>query len=199
MISGAVRSRLYELRRDRTAAQRSVELLEQKREVLLREVVRRERKRAKAREALALAQAEAYAHLRAARIELGLPAIEAAALAQPPFPEARVATESIMSVRIPVLTVPATAYRACYGAAATTESLDLAGEAFARLSRLALDLAQEETALARLRLAMRKTTKLAGALRKVVLPRIEREIREAVEAIEEEERDEAVRLRRSRP
>jgi len=56
-------------------------------------------------------------------------------------------------------------------------------------------LAQEETAVARLSAAMRKTTKLLNALQKVVLPRIEREIRAIVDGIDEDERDDAGRRR----
>ena len=56
-------------------------------------------------------------------------------------------------------------------------------------------LAQEEIALTRLSAAMRKTTKLLNALQKVVLPRIERDIRAIVDGIEEDERDDAVRRR----
>jgi len=52
MIGSATRSRLFELRRDRAAAERSAELLDRKREVLLREIARRERLRGELRAAL---------------------------------------------------------------------------------------------------------------------------------------------------
>jgi len=55
--------------------------------------------------------------------------------------------------------------------------------------------AREEIALARLSAAMRKTTKLVNALQKVVLPRIEHDIRAIVDGIEEDERDDAIRRR----
>lgn len=42
---------------------------------------------------------------------------------------------------------------------------------------------------------VRKTTKLLNALQKVLLPRIERDIRAIVDGLEEEERDDAVRRR----
>ncbi|MGZ4778364.1 MAG: hypothetical protein ACXV5L_04160, partial [Thermoanaerobaculia bacterium] len=49
MISATSRSRLYELRRDRVAALRGAELLERKREVLLRETAARAKLVAKLR------------------------------------------------------------------------------------------------------------------------------------------------------
>jgi vacuolar-type H+-ATPase subunit D/Vma8 len=56
-------------------------------------------------------------------------------------------------------------------------------------------LAEQEQAVTRLNLAMRKTTRLLNALDKVILPNIDREIRAIVEGLEEEERDESARSR----
>lgn len=195
MITSATRSRVFELRRDRVAAHRSAELLDRKREVLLREIVRRERRRAELRVSLGTAYAAAHHTLRVARIENGIRTIEAAALAQPPLPPVASRSSSVMGARVVHLLPDLPPWQPHYGTATTTESLAGAGTAFAALLPLVLQLAEEETALARLRLGMRKTTKLLNALRKVVLPRIEREIRYVVEGIEEEERDEAVRRR----
>jgi V/A-type H+-transporting ATPase subunit D len=195
MIGAATRSRLFELRRDRGAAQRSAELLDRKREVLLREIARRERLRQKLRDVVAAGYAEAHRRLSVARVELGMPGVEAAALAQPVRNAIEHRETSVMGVRIPQLTATVEPYRAFYGAAATAESLDECGAAFTELIPQIVALAQEETAVARLSAAMRKTTKLLNALQKVVLPRIEREIRAIVDGIEEDERDDAVRRR----
>lgn len=195
MIGAATRSRLFELRRDRAAAQRSAELLDRKREVLLREIARRERLRQKLRDEVAAAYAGAHRRLRIARVELGMRGVEAASLAQPVRNEIDQREISVMGVRIPKLSVTVEPYRAFYGAAATAESLDECGAAFTRLLPQVVALAQEEIAVARLSAAMRKTTKLLNALQKVVLPRIEREIRAIVDGIEEDERDDAVRRR----
>jgi V/A-type H+-transporting ATPase subunit D len=197
MIGAAIRSRLFELRRDRAAAQRSSELLERKREVLLRELLRRARGQAALRAEAAEATRAARHKLAVARVELGLPAIESAALAQPPTLSVALGTVSVMGVRLPRLAATATPFRPAYSVA-PSESLDDAGAAFTALLALLARLAEEERSLARLRVALRKVTKLAGALRKIVLPRIEREIREVVEEIEEEERDESVRRQRWR-
>lgn len=198
MIGSATRSRLFELRRDRAAAQRSAELLDRKREVLLREIARRERMREELRNVVAAHYAEAYQRLRIARVELGQLGVEAAALAQPARHAIEYRETSVMGVRIPQLSATVKPYRAFYGAAATTESLDECGAAFTDLLPHLVALAQEELAVVRLSLAMKKTTKLLNALQKVVLPRIESDIRAIVEGIEEDERDEAVRRRVTR-
>ena len=195
MIGSATRSRLFELRRERLAAVRSAELLDRKREVLLREIARRERLRDELREVVATHYAEARQRLAIARVELVLPAIEAAALAQPMRFEITHRITSVMGVRIPQLSAKVEPYRAFYGAAATAESLDECGAAFTALIPHLVALAQEESAVVRLSAAMKKTNKLLNALQKVVLPRIEREIHAIVDGIEEDERDEAVRRR----
>ncbi|HLJ75242.1 MAG TPA: V-type ATP synthase subunit D [Thermoanaerobaculia bacterium] len=193
MIGSAVRSRLYELRRDRQAAQRSADLLDRKREALLREILRRERLRAQLRASVDASYKNALFKLRIARVELGMNGIESASLAQMPAFALAQRASSVMGVRIVQVGGKFEAYRASYGAAATAESLDDAGAAFHALLPDLIQLAQEETAIRKLRFAMRKTTKIFNALRKVVLPRIEREIRATIEGIEEEERDEFTR------
>lgn len=195
MIGSATRSRLFELRRDRSAARHSADLLDRKREVLLREIARRERLRNELRAVVAAKYAEAHLCLRIARVELGLRGVEAACLAQPSRQTIDRHDTSVMGVRIPQLRATVDPYRAFYGAAATTESLDECGAAFTDLVPHLVALAQEENAVTRLSLAMRKTTKLVNALQKVVLPRIEHEIRAIVDGIEEDERDESVRRR----
>lgn len=193
MIGSAIRSRLFELRRDRQAAQRSAELLDHKREALLREILRRDRKRAALRTASDDACRQARARLSVARMELGLDGVESAAMAQSARFTLRHRTTSVMGVRIAQIEGTYGPYRPEYGAAATSESLDEAGAAFGELLPHIVQLAEQETAIRRLRSAMRKTSRLLNALRKVLLPHIEREIRRTIEGIEEEERDEFVR------
>jgi H(+)-transporting ATP synthase subunit D len=195
VIGSATRSRLFELRRDRLAAQRSAELLDRKREVLLREIARRERVRKDVRARVAEKYGAARKKLDVARVELGMRAIAAAALAQPQRFRIDARLVSVMGVRLPQLSISIEPYRAFYGAASTSESLDECGDAFSVLLPDLVALAQEETAVTRLSAAMRKTTKLLNALQKVVLPRIDGEMRAIVDGIEEDERDEAIRRR----
>ena len=193
MIGSTSRSRLYELRRDRVAAIRSAELLERKREVLLRETSRRAARRDALRAAVAVAYARASRLLAIARVELGSEAVAAAALAQPEAYTIEPREASVMGVRVPDLAVTTLPFRPAYGAASTRQSLDDAARAFHELLPEILRLAVAERAVSRLRMALRKTTKLVNALQKIVIPRLESEIRTTVDCIEEEERDEGVR------
>jgi len=193
MIVSTSRSRLYELRRDRVAAARSAELLERKREVLLRETVARIAKRDALRATVARALGAANRKLAIARVHHGSERIAAVALAQPLACAIESRELSIMGVRLVELHAEVRPFRAMYGPAATSQALDDAAIAFHTLLPDVIRLAGEEHAVSRLRLTLRKTTKLVNALQKIVLPRLQREIRLIVESIEEEERDEAVR------
>lgn len=195
MMHSANRSRLFELRHDRVAASRSVELLEQKREVLLHEIARRMAARDALRKDVDARYAAAHEQLHEAVLEAGRHAIGAAALAQ----ESRCSIEkkslSVMGVPLLQLTVDVEPFRAIYGTAGTTASMDAAGRAFRELVADLVRLAEQEQAVKRLGTAMRKTTRLLNALDKVILPGIDREIRLIVEGLEEEERDESTRSR----
>lgn len=193
MIIATSRSRLYELRRDRLAAVRSAELLERKREVLLRETLRRAAQRDALRAAVAAGYERAMCLLKTARRELGTNAVGAAALAQPEACAAEGRVTSLMGVRVADLALAPRPFRPVYGAAATAASLDDAARAFHELTADVLRLAGAERALTSVRLALRKTTKLVNALQKIVIPRVEHDIRTIVDSIEEDERDEGIR------
>ena len=193
MIVSTSRSRLYELRRDRVAAARSAELLERKREVLLRETAARIAKRDALRLTVTRALAAARHKLAIGRVHHGRERIAATALAQPLACTIESRELSIMGVRLVELRATAQPFRAIYGPAATSQALDDAAIAFHTLLPDVIRLAGEEHAVSRLRLTLRKTTKLVNALQKIVLPRLEHEIRVIIDSIEEEDRDEAVR------
>lgn len=196
MTGPAVRSRLVVLRRDRDAARRGRELLEQKREVILREVMRRTVLRDQERERLRAALAEARRLLRVAQVELGRAAVDAAVLAQPETAVVERRECRLVGVSIPGLYGAFPPFRPYYAPGGTAESLDRAGEAFAALLPMLVRLAEEERAVDNLQRGLVKTSQRLNAIEQVVLPGLEREIRAVAGAIEEEDRDESFRRKR---
>lgn len=193
MISSTSRSRLYELRRDRQAAQRGAELLDRKREVLLHETSRRSARAESMRKEAECQYRDAIAALHVAEVEVGREGVMSAAVAQTMTCHIESHRSTVMGVGFTEVRAAAEPFRAQYGAAATGASLDAAASAFNSLLPHVIELAAEESALARLRLAVRKATKIVNALQKVILPRLAEQIRTTVDSIAEEERDEAVR------
>jgi H(+)-transporting ATP synthase subunit D len=192
----AVRSRLIGLRREKEAAQGGRELLDRRREVLLRELQAwtrtRESRRAEAAEALGAARAR----LVEARVELGAGALEAACLAQPAAPDLQASALHVAGVRLPALRAAAArTFAPCYGPGGTSASLDEAGAGFLRALDPVVQLASADAAVRALGAALARTARLLNAVDRIVLPELGGEIRSVEAALEEEERDEAVRRR----
>jgi V/A-type H+-transporting ATPase subunit D len=196
MRGPAVRSRLIGLRREREAAQGGRELLDRKREVLLRELQSRTRAHERQRTEAADALRDARARLVEARVEIGAPAVDAATLAQPPASGLHHAHVHVAGVRLPVLRAPTRTFAPGYGPGGTAASLDAAGEAWTRALDEIVDLASSDAAVRALGAALARTARLLSAVDRIVLPELAGEIRAVEAALEEEERDEAVRRRR---
>ncbi len=87
-------------------------------------------------------------------------------------------------------------FRARYGPAATAASLDEAGAAQRSFLHALVEVAESDLAVRSLRGGLARTARRVNALEKIILPQLSAEIRAIRDAVEEEERDEA--LRRSR-
>lgn len=196
MNAPAVRSHLLQLRRDLEAARSGRDLLDRKREAILRSLAEHVPRRDKHDRAATHALGLARAALQEAQIELGRTAVHAATLAQPPAAAIGVFESSIVGVKVPWIVAPLTRYRPHYGPAGGSTSLDRAGAAFAHALPLLLALASENTAVKRLRAALARTARRLNTLDQVVVPDISRQIQMVAAALEEDERDDAVRRKR---
>ena len=193
MIGAAVRSRLLTLHQERKAARLGRELLDNKREAILRELLQRTRRRDKLRSALGQALRDAHRMVRAAHIEIGGAQIDGASLAQPVSVSVDLRHGSIVGVAMPRLQPRMTGFAPQYGVGATAASLDDAGACFSALLPTLIGLAQEEEAARNLQTGLIKTVRRLKALEQVVIPRLEQEVRDVLAALEEDERDESVR------
>ena len=196
MSGPAVRSQLLTLHQDRRAARLGRDLLDNKREAILREWLKRVRRRNELRAAVRRMLSDAAVILRQARIEIGAARIDGALLAQPVTASIEVREGSLVGVRMPRLQPRLEAFGPHYGPAATAASLDVAGAQYAALLPELIRLAEEEEGARNLQAGLVKTVRRLKALEQVVIPRLEREVRGVAAALEEEERDEAVRRKR---
>jgi V/A-type H+-transporting ATPase subunit D len=195
-VSGpAIRSRLLTLQQERLAARLGRELLDSKREAILRELLQRIRRRDAVRAAAQRLLQEARAALQEALVEMGGASVDAAVLAQPVFARLDVRPGSLVGVSMLRLHVRPARFAPHYGTGATTASLDAAGARFASLLPALGALAEEEEAVRNLQAGLFKTVRRLKALEQVVIPRLERDLHSVAAALEEEERDESTRRR----
>jgi len=196
MTGPATRSRWLELAAAREAARRGRELLDEKREILQRELTRQAAARRKAMQKAAAALGAARAAYREAQIEMGSDAVDAAALAQPPAAAAEIGERRILGVSAPTVIVRTRPWRMAWGPGGTTESLDRAAALHAAALPLLAELVQAELVVRNLSRALARANRRLNALEIVVLPELDREVREVAGALEEEERDESFRRKR---
>ena len=199
MTEAATRSRWLELRAASEAARRGRDLLEEKREALVREIARRAVLREEKWRDAGAALTEARAKLRGARTELGPAALEGAALSQADEPALAVRSRSVFGVPLPTLAGRLRRWRPGWGPGGAAASLDRAGAAFASALTAVADLAAQELAIRALRRGLAKTAHRCNALEKIILPSLARQIHDVAASIEEEERDESFRRRRRSP
>jgi H(+)-transporting ATP synthase subunit D len=196
MIRGAFRARLLELRRELEAAQSGRDVLDQKRELLVRHLAEAARREGEARSGARQLLAEARRSLKSARISMGTAAVEAAILAQPECAAVERRMSSMLGVPVPRLAAQIPPFHAVYGPAGTTVELDAAGAAWHEALLALVTLADAEGVRRALEVGLRRTARRLGALETIVLPRLRGELRRVAGALDEEERDETLRRRR---
>jgi V/A-type H+-transporting ATPase subunit D len=199
MTPPAVRSRLLELRRGLNAAREGRQLLDRKREAIVRALADHLSRRAARLQAARPAIAAARASLAAAQDQHGRAAVAAAAIAQPVLDGCRRDTASIAGVRVPTLSLLHAPFIPHYGPTSGSPALDRAGAAFVNAVETLVALAAEDSVVRQLRAALARTARRLNALDHVVIPGIAGDLRAITSALEEEERDEATRRRLGGP
>jgi V/A-type H+-transporting ATPase subunit D len=190
------RWRLIELKRRRDAVRGGIDLLDRKREALIRQLVERRGHAEELRLQLSAALNAARGLVRRAFEEIGRPGCEAAALAQisPAWLEVR--DDRVLGVPLPLVRASLEPFHICYGPGGTAASVDDAARAFAGLIPALLRLASQETAIRNLQRGLQRTTRTLNALKDMLLPELEADIRTVAAGLEEEERDERARWTR---
>jgi H(+)-transporting ATP synthase subunit D len=196
VTAAATRARWLELAGEQRAAREAAELLDQKREVLLRELHRRLAAEAETRLRAAAALERARIALDDACVELGGPAVEAASLAVSDAPSLEARPRSLLGIALPDLGGSLPAPRPNWSPGGTSESLDLSRALFLEVVPILVELARERLAVSNLQRGLARTNRRWNALDSVVLPGLARDLAAIAGALAEEERDDDFRRRR---
>ncbi len=184
---------LMAAKRSRTLAQTGYELMDRKRNILVREMMALLDDASAVQKEIDEVFRSAYAALARANIELGL--CDRIAEGVEPDNSLDIRWRSVMGVELPHIPGRSPAPRPDYGFAYTSPAFDLAYIEFARVKDLVRKLAEIETSIYRLAEAIKKSQKRANALKNIVIPNFDSTIRIITEALEEKEREEFVRLK----
>ena len=102
---------------------------------------------------------------------------------------------SVMGVDIPMVKIDYKPPQPTYGYSRTNETLDMAFKKFDEVKVLTVRLAEIENSIYRLAHGIKKTQKRANALKNIIIPRFESQIRFISESLEEKEREEFSRMK----
>ncbi|MBI3785180.1 MAG: V-type ATP synthase subunit D [Deltaproteobacteria bacterium] len=193
----ATKSNLLRLRADLGLVRAGHELLDQKRQVLLEQLIDLSRDAEQQRRQTEEGLKAAYGALRAALVAGGEDAVRAEAIADPGSPTLQVREHSVMGVIIPLLELAAIAPLHAVTApghapAAVSLVRRRIGTALAQLIRLA----ETEISCRRLALELQKTQRKVSALENIFIPEYRDTIGFIAGALEEKEREGLFHLKR---
>ena len=182
-------------KRSRALADNGYELMDRKRNILIREIMELMDEAEDLQERIDSTFSEAYASMRLAEISMGGSA-QSGANAVPIDDSFSIRFRSVMGVEQPVDSAePEEPSGPPYGLAFTSSDLDDAYFKFAEVKELIRELAETENCIYRLAYAIKKAQKRANALQNIVIPGLDSEIARISDALEEKEREEFVRLK----
>ena len=174
-------------------AQLGYDLLDRKRNILIREIMLLTNEANELKGSIDSAYKEAYDALRAANISLGV--ISGFAKSVPIEKELKLSTRSVMGTELVKCEMPHTENRLYYGLSQTDSRLDDAFIKFGRVKELTVKLAETENNIYRLSVGIRKAGRRANALKNIMIPKYEEQVRFISSALEEKEREEFSRMK----
>ena len=183
------KSNFLSLRNQLSFAEEGFELLDQKRQILIYELISRLGRAREAERVMAATLAAAHAALRDASLDIGSDAIDRASLAVNVEAAVEIEEQNLAGLRLPRATAqtkPASAY---FGVGGTSANSDLAMKRFSEVLERLAELAELENTVLRLSRELRKTQRRCNALSKMFIPDFRETIHYITSSLEERERE----------
>jgi V/A-type H+-transporting ATPase subunit D len=182
-------------------ARRGHGLLEQKRKILMNELMGRVQEVREVQDSIRSIFGEAYFSLQMANIAMGIDSVEKIALGVPEETRFVVRLRSVMGIDVPevdrIEPNLSPIYSMGSGAMGASSVLDDAYVNARRVVALIARLAEIETSVYRLAVQIRKTLRRVNALEKVFIPRSEEQIKLIAAVLDENEREDLTRIKLS--
>lgn len=178
---------LMALNKSYALAKKGYELMDRKRNILIREMMTLIDDVRHLRKDLSKTYIQAYQALQEANITLGI--VSDIAKSIPLDNNVEVTYRSVMGVEIPSVSHFAEQIKISYGIRHTNTKFDFAYKTFQKVRDLTVKLAEIDNSTYRLANAIRKTQKRANALKNIVIPRFEEQIKYITDALEEKDRE----------
>ncbi len=187
------KSNLMNAKKSLALANLGYDLMDKKRTILIREMMQLIDRAAQVQDKIDVVYREAYRALQRANITLGV--CEGYAQAVPIDESLTLDYRSVMGVELPTVHINQAEYELHYGLHDTNSQLDEASIKFTQVKLLTAELAEVESSVYKLAIAIKKTQKRANALHNVLIPKFQGIIKFISEALEEKEREDFARLK----
>jgi V/A-type H+-transporting ATPase subunit D len=187
------KSNLIATKKSLALAKLGYDLMDKKRTILIREMMGLIDKAGDVQSRIDETYARAYQSLQWANISLG--SCEQYAYSVPLDDSLKMSARSVMGVELPTVSMEPKPFAIYYGLGSTNSQLDEACVQFGLVKQLTAELAEVESSVYRLAVAIKKTQKRANALQNILIPQFEHTIRFISDALEEKEREDFGRLK----
>ncbi len=179
---------LIATKKSNALAKMGYELMDRKRNILTREMMSLLDDVKLLRDEITITYQKAYYALQQANMTLGI--ITDIVEAIPVDSGIRISYRSVMGVEVPKIHYEKQTPSLSYGLESTNSKVDYAYQCFHKVKELTIVLAEVENSVYRLANAIRKAQKRANALKNIVIPDFEKNIKFISDALEEKEREE---------
>ncbi|NLV70465.1 MAG: V-type ATP synthase subunit D [Clostridiales bacterium] len=196
MLIAPTKSNLIKAKSSLNLSKSGFELLDQKRNVLIREMMDLAEKAKNIQTEISSIFTEAYEALQVANITLGIKNVEDMTYSIPNNESFVVLMKSIMGVDIPSIKYQRSDILPAYGFYNTNLALDRARQQFNEVHYKIYDLAEIENSIFKLAKEIEKTNKRTNALKHIQIPKYQEQIKQIQETLEEKEREDFFRLKR---
>ncbi len=189
------RGNMVKLKGSLSLARKGHDLLEQKRQVLMMELVERIQESKQIQEDIQKIFSDSYSSLQMANLSLGIDSVEEITHSVPEETSFTIRLRSVMGVEIPSVDPVPPDPLPCYSFFGTSGAMDNAYLHARKVLSLLARLAELETSVYRLAVQIRKTFRRVNALEKVVIPSYRRGIAMISNVLEEGEREDFIRMK----
>ena len=190
------RSNLLQRRDQLRLAVRGADLLKRKRDALISEFFDLVKTSLEARRALNASSKEAYFSLFLAKAWDGPQAVESLSLASPQSLEVDIKIENLFGVKVPAVQPPEFSDELPYSPVGAGAQTLAAAQQFRALTEALIRVAATETRLRRIGEEIKKTNRRVNALEQLVIPNIQRQIRDIRSVLDQRALEEVTVLKR---
>jgi V/A-type H+/Na+-transporting ATPase subunit D len=176
-------------------SKKGFELLDKKRNVLIREMMSYVSKSYELQEEINTIFSRAYKALQTANISSGITNVEDIAMTVGKSNDYEILFKSVMGVEVPKVIFAKKEIEPKYGFYRTSASIDEAMQEFNNVKYLTYELAEIENAVYRLAIEVSKTQKRTNALQNIQIPKFQEIVKFVTEVLEEKEREDFFRLK----